>query len=72
MSAESLARILNSVGLQEVAMAKVEKCAHPQCNCRVDEGGRYGKYCSEHCREAGDQTELMCDCKHPACQGTVG
>ena len=42
-------------------MANPTKCAHPQCNCRVPEHGQYGKYCSEHCREAGDQTELMCD-----------
>ena len=48
-------------------MANPTKCAHPQCSCRVPEHGQYGKYCSEHCREAGDQTELMCDCKHPAC-----
>ena len=48
-------------------MAKVEKCAHPSCNCRVSDDGRYGKYCSEHCREASDSVELMCDCKHPGC-----
>jgi hypothetical protein len=30
--------------------------------------GAFGKYCSEHCREAADQTELMCDCKHPGCR----
>jgi len=32
-----------------------------------DEGGKYGKYCSEHCREAKDAAEIHCDCKHPAC-----
>jgi hypothetical protein len=50
-------------------MAKIEKCAHPNCTCSVSDGGLYGKYCSEHCREARDSTELKCDCKHPACQG---
>jgi hypothetical protein len=49
-------------------MADMKKCAHPQCKCSVAAGGAFGKYCSEHCREAGDQTELMCDCKHPSCQ----
>ncbi len=49
-------------------MADMKKCAHPQCKCTVSEGGSFGKYCSEHCREAADQTELMCDCKHPGCR----
>jgi len=45
-----------------------EKCAHPGCKCSVpSEGGKYGKYCSEHCREAKDTAEIRCDCKHPAC-----
>jgi hypothetical protein len=49
-------------------MARVEKCAHPSCKCTVADGGAYGKYCSEHCREAADTVELTCDCKHAACQ----
>ena len=48
-------------------MADANKCAHPACACMVSKGGRYDKYCSEHCREAGDRTELRCDCKHPEC-----
>ena len=48
-------------------MADTNNCAHPGCGCKVSKGGRYGKYCSEHCREAGDQIELRCDCKHPEC-----
>ena len=44
------------------------KCAHPACNCQVPKGGQFGKYCSDHCKEAGDITELHCDCKHPACR----
>lgn len=43
------------------------KCAHPACNCTVAKGGQFGKYCSEHCKEAGKITELHCDCKHPGC-----
>ena len=43
------------------------KCAHPACNCTVQKGGPFGKYCSEHCKEARDIIELHCDCKHPGC-----
>jgi hypothetical protein len=43
------------------------KCAHPACNCTVAKGGPFGKYCSEHCKEARDIIELHCDCKHPGC-----
>ena len=46
----------------------MEKCAHPACQCMVEKGGEYGKYCSEHCREAGDVIELRCDCRHPPCR----
>ena len=45
----------------------MEKCAHPACQCMVDKKGEYGKYCSEHCRKAGDVTELRCGCRHPEC-----
>jgi hypothetical protein len=45
------------------------KCAHPQCNCRVEPNGLYGKYCSEHCRQAGDDvTEIFCECHHAGCK----
>ena len=44
------------------------KCAHPACNCTVPKNGPFGKYCSEHCKEARDIIELRCDCKHPACR----
>jgi hypothetical protein len=43
------------------------KCAHPACNCTVDGQGEYGKYCSEYCKKSGQQTELRCGCRHPAC-----
>jgi hypothetical protein len=62
-----VARLLRC-GDWRVEMADTKKCAHPQCKCTVTDGGAYGKYCSEHCREAADQTELMCDCKHPGCR----
>ncbi len=44
-----------------------QKCAHPACNCNVEANGQYGKYCSEHCKEAGQITELRCGCRHAGC-----
>jgi hypothetical protein len=54
-------------------MATTRKCAHQLCTCTVTGDGPWGKYCSALCQEAEDQdvTELLCDCKHPACQGTI-
>jgi hypothetical protein len=49
-------------------MADPAKCAHPACNCTVAKGGPFGKYCSDHCKAAGDKTELRCGCNHPACR----
>jgi hypothetical protein len=46
----------------------VEKCAHPACECRVAKGGKYGKYCSEHCKHAGQIAELRCYCQHDECR----
>jgi hypothetical protein len=48
-------------------MANVTKCAHPACGCTVEQGGEWGKYCSEYCKKKGDQIELRCECRHPAC-----
>jgi len=48
-------------------MTTTNKCAHPACKCTVTSGGAYGKYCSEHCQEAKDVSEIHCDCKHPDC-----
>jgi len=63
--------LMVEVGLRrtemEGSMADVEKCAHPACQCRVAANGTFGKYCSEHCQEAADLTEVKCDCKHPEC-----
>jgi len=53
-------------GPQEVGMASA-KCAHPACNCTVPEKGEFGKYCSEHCKDAKQITALRCDCHHPGC-----
>jgi hypothetical protein len=49
-------------------MADSNKCAHPSCNCVVAKGGEFGKYCSDHCKQAGNKVELRCDCPHVACR----
>ena len=41
--------------------AEQMKCAHPGCACMVSPNGPHGKYCSEHCKQAGDRVELHCD-----------
>ena len=51
-------------------MADTTKCAHPACECQVPPKGPYGKYCSEHCKEAGQITELRCNCQHVECRQT--
>jgi len=47
------------------------KCAHPGCKCNVTTS-RFGDYCSDHCRKAGDQAEARCTCGHPGCQSSSG
>jgi hypothetical protein len=49
-------------------MTQPQQCAHPGCSCVVPPQGTYGKYCSEHCKEAKDLTELRCGCRHPECR----
>ena len=49
-------------------MADAKKCAHPSCQCMVPKDAPYGKYCSKHCQESGQQAELRCGCQHPACR----
>ena len=49
-------------------MTKPEKCAHPSCECLVEPHSEFGRYCSDHCRQAGKRTELRCDCHHTACR----
>jgi hypothetical protein len=45
------------------------KCAHPPCTCKVNENGLYGAYCSEFCKQAGDNViEVFCECHHIQCQ----
>jgi hypothetical protein len=46
----------------------VARCAHPACECTVAKGGPYGKYCSDHCKEASQFSELRCGCQHQQCR----
>lgn len=45
-----------------------KKCAHPVCECQVEAHGPFGKYCSDHCKQSGDKTELRCGCQHAVCR----
>ena len=48
-------------------MAKSAKCAHESCVCVVGENDEFGAYCSAHCRDAKDLSELRCECGHAGC-----
>lgn len=41
-----------------------KKCEHPACSCEVREGT---KYCSQYCKDAGETTEISCNCGHAGC-----
>jgi hypothetical protein len=48
--------------------ATTEKtCAHPECNCEVNEGQTY---CSQSCADNTQRTDqkLQCQCGHPGCK----
>ena len=47
-------------------MAKTEKCAHESCVCVVSNDA-FGNYCSAHCRDAKNLSELRCECGHAGC-----
>jgi len=40
------------------------KCAHPACNCLVEDGS---KYCSQYCKDARGTMEIACNCGHAGC-----
>ncbi len=48
-------------------MANSEKCKHQSCMCIVAADGEFGDYCSAHCDDAKDLTELRCECGHAGC-----
>ena len=48
-------------------MDSPKKCKHESCVCTVPNNGEFGAYCSAHCRDAADLTELRCECGHAGC-----
>jgi hypothetical protein len=44
------------------------KCAHPSCSCQLLPNRPFGKYCGEHCENAGELNELRCECGHDMCR----
>jgi hypothetical protein len=51
-----------------MAAQQSAECAHAPCKCHVPKGGQHARYCSEHCKEKGEQIELRCDCGHAECR----
>ena len=51
---------------QGVSMAekKIEKCAHPGCNCPAAKGS---KYCGAYCEGSAGRPSIACNCNHPEC-----
>jgi hypothetical protein len=47
-------------------------CAHPECNCEVEEGATVTKdgkqYCSEFCATSEGASLGDCECGHPDCE----
>jgi hypothetical protein len=48
-------------------MAGTKRCAHEACMCMVGENSQFGAYCSSHCQDAKDLTQLKCECGHAGC-----
>jgi hypothetical protein len=46
-----------------------KKCAHPACNCLVEQNQ---KYCSDYCHDSGSKIEIACNCHHAACEAGAG
>ncbi len=47
---------------------KIEKCAHPGCNCPVQPGK---KHCSDYCESLGDEPSIACECHHATCTSSA-
>ena len=47
-----------------MAEKKIEKCAHPGCECTVPKGS---KYCSPYCEGVGNRPAIACNCGHTKC-----
>jgi hypothetical protein len=47
-----------------MAEKKIEKCAHPGCNCPAAEGS---KYCGAYCEGSANRPSIACNCRHAEC-----
>jgi hypothetical protein len=52
-----------------MAEKKIEKCAHPGCNCPASKDA---KYCSDYCESIGKQPSIVCNCGHAECAAGEG
>ena len=43
---------------------KLEKCAHPGCNCPA---AKNSKYCGTYCEGSAGRPSIACNCGHPEC-----
>jgi hypothetical protein len=60
----------NTPGTPPSEADPTEKCAHPSCACLLAPDRPFGKYCGEHCEDAGEMSELRCECGHEMCSGS--
>lgn len=51
-----------------MAEQNTKKCKHPGCNCMP---GSDSGYCSPHCETVKSGTEIVCQCGHSQCAGTM-
>ena len=54
-----------------MAEQKIEKCAHPGCNCPAAPDS---KYCGAYCEGSAGRPSIACNCRHAECAAgeTVG
>jgi hypothetical protein len=50
-------------------MPEPKTCAHPGCDCQVDENT---EYCSEYCEDASTTSDASCQCGHAGCTTNAG
>ena len=43
---------------------KLDKCAHPGCECPVPKGS---KYSNDYCESVGNRLSIACECGHSEC-----
>jgi hypothetical protein len=51
-----------------MAEQNTKRCKHPGCNCMA---AGDSSYCSPHCETVKSGSEIVCQCGHPQCSGTM-